>query len=113
MGSFNGLLDAKFMPPRNWSLDAPLKFKSKTLTKEEREMLVECGIQVTKTTSTITVPKGYITDLASVPRVCWSFIAPFDVARAAVVHDIMYEKINGAYKKESLNPKERGSVTDG
>ena len=62
MGSFNGLLDAKFMPPRNWSLDAPLKFKSQTLTKEEREMLVECGIQVTKTTSTITVPKGYITD---------------------------------------------------
>ncbi len=50
MGSFNGLLDAKFMPPRNWSLDAPLKFKSQTLTKEEREMLVECGIQVTKTT---------------------------------------------------------------
>ena len=39
MGSFNGLLDAKFMPPRNWSLDAPLKFKSQTLTKEEREML--------------------------------------------------------------------------
>ena len=37
MGSFNGLLDAKFMPPRNWSLDAPLKFKSQTLTKEERE----------------------------------------------------------------------------
>ena len=35
MGSFNGLLDAKFMPPRNWSLDAPLKFKSETLTDEE------------------------------------------------------------------------------
>ena len=105
MGSFNGLLDAKFMPPRNWSLDAPPKFKSKTLTKEEREMLVECGIQVTKTTSTITVPKGYITDLASVPRVCWSFIAPFDVARAAVVHDIMYEKINGEYKKGIIESK--------
>ena len=83
MGSFNGFLDAKFIPPRNWSLDAPLKFKSTLLTKEERELLVECGIQVTKTTNTITVPKGYVTDLASVPRVCWSFIAPFDVARAA------------------------------
>jgi hypothetical protein len=98
MGSFNGFLDAKFLPPRNWSLDAPLKFKSETLTKEEREMLVECGIQVTKTTRTITVPKGYITDLASVPRICWTFIAPFDCARAAVVHDIMYEKINTQYK---------------
>ena len=51
MGSFNGFLDAKFIPPRNWSLDAPLKFKSGLLTKEERELLVECGIQVTKTTN--------------------------------------------------------------
>ena len=110
MGSFNGLLDAKFMPPRNWSLDAPLKFKSQTLTKEEREMLVECGIQVTKTTSTITVPKGYVTDLASVPRVCWSFIAPFDVARAAVIHDIMYEKINGAFKKGIIESKKEREI---
>ena len=68
-------------------------------------MILECGIQVTKTTNTITVPKGYITDLASVPRICWSFIAPFDVARAAVVHDIMYEKINGALKKGIIESK--------
>ena len=93
MGSFNGFLDAKFIPPRNWSLDAPLKFKSETLTDKERELLVECGIQVTKTTRTITVPKGYVTDLASVPRICWSFIAPFDVARAAIVHDLLYKAI--------------------
>ena len=105
MGSFNDFLDAEFRPPRNWSLNAPLKFKSETLTREERELLVECGVQVTKTTSTITVPKGYITDLASVPRVCWAFIAPFDVARAAVVHDIMYEKINGAYKEGKISNK--------
>ena len=105
MGSFNGFLDAKFLPPRNWSLDAPLKFKSELLSPEDRELLVECGIQVTKTTRTITVPKGYVTDLASVPRVCWTFIAPFDCARAAVVHDIMYERINGAFKKGIIESK--------
>ena len=110
MGSFNGFLDAKFIPPRNWSLDAPLKFKSETLTNKEREFLVECGIQVTKTTRTITVPKGYVTDLASVPRICWSFIAPFDVARAAVVHDIMYEKINGAFKKGIIESKKEREI---
>tara|TARA_Y100001970_G_scaffold284437_1_gene401808 strand:+ start:1919 stop:2398 length:480 start_codon:yes stop_codon:yes gene_type:complete len=110
MGSFNGLLDAKFIPPRNWSLDAPLKFQSETLTSEERELLVECGIRVTKSTSRITVPKGYITDLASVPRICWSFIAPFDVARAAVVHDIMYEKINGAFKKGIIESKKEREI---
>ena len=48
MGSFNGFLDAKFIPPRNWSLDTSLKFKSKLLSKGDRELLVECGIQVTK-----------------------------------------------------------------
>ena len=110
MGSFNGFLDAKFIPPRNWSLDAPLKFKSKLLSKGDRELLVECGIQVTKTTNTITVPKGYVTDLASVPRICWSFIAPFDVARAAVVHDIMYEKINGAFKKGIIESKKEREI---
>ena len=36
--------------------------------------------------------------MASVPRGCLAFIAPFDVARAAVVHDILYEKINTQYK---------------
>ena len=43
MGSFNGFLDAKFIPPRNWSLDAPLKFKSGLLTKEERELATEAS----------------------------------------------------------------------
>ena len=77
MGSFNDFLDAKFLPPRNWSLDAPLKFKSELLSPEDRELLVECGIQVTKTTRTITVPKGYVTDLASVPRICWTFTVSY------------------------------------
>ena len=105
MSKFNGLLDAKFNPPRNWTLDVPLKFQSDILDATSIEMLKFCGIQVTKTTGTVTVPKGYITDLASVPRVCWAFIAPFDVARAAVVHDIMYEKINGAYNLGKIPSK--------
>jgi len=31
--------------------------------------------------------------MASVPRACWAFIAPFDVARAAVIHDLLYKNI--------------------
>ena len=63
-------------------------------------MLRDCDVQVEriKKQYVITVPKDYITDMASVPRGCWAFIAPFDVARAAVVHDILYEKINTQYK---------------
>ena len=31
---FNGLLDAIFLPPRNWVLNKALKFKSKDLNNE-------------------------------------------------------------------------------
>ncbi len=104
MGKFHNLLDAKFNPPRNWTLDTALKFDSDTLSDEGRDLLKYCGVQVTKK-NVISVPKGYITDLASVPRFCWAFIAPFDVARAAVIHDILYEKINTAYKGEKILTK--------
>ena len=105
MGKFHNLLDAKFNPPRNWTLDTALKFDSDTLSDESRELLKHCGVQVTKK-NVISVPKRYITDLASVPRFCWAFIAPFDVARAAVVHDILYEKINTAYKDGKIITKQ-------
>ena len=104
MGKFHNLLDAKFNPPRNWTLDTPLKFDSDTLSDEGRDLLKYCGVRVTNK-NVVRVPKGYITDLASVPRFCWAFIAPFDVARAAVVHDILYEKINTAYKGEKILTK--------
>ena len=104
MGKFHNLLDAKFNPPRNWTLDTPLKFDSDTLSDEGRDLLKYSGVRVTNK-NVVSVPKGYITDLASVPRFCWAFIAPFDVARAAVVHDILYEKINTAYKGEKILTK--------
>ena len=37
------------------------------------------------------------TDLASVPRACWAFIAPWDVARAAVIHDHLYATLRNFY----------------
>ena len=104
MGKFHNLLDAKFNPPRNWTLDTPLKFDSDTLSDEGRDLLKYCGVRVTNK-NVVSVPKGYITDLASVPRFCWAVIAPFDVARAAVIHDILYEKINTAYKGEKILTK--------
>ena len=47
----------------------------------------------TNKTETIVVPSGFVTDLASVPRAMWAFIAPFDVARAAIIHDLLYKTI--------------------
>lgn len=47
----------------------------------------------------ISVPSGFITDFASVPRIFWSIIPPFGVhGKAAVVHDYCYT--TACYSKE-------------
>ena len=92
MGQFNKLLDATYHPPRKWVLNTSLSYDCDELTEEEIDVLKSVGVKVTKK-GKVTVPKGFVTDMASVPRACWAFIAPFDVARAAVIHDLLYKKI--------------------
>ena len=92
MGQFNKLLDATYHPPRKWVLNTSLSYDCDELTEEEIEVLKSVGVKVTKK-GKVTVPKGFVTDMASVPRACWAFIAPFDVARAAVIHDLLYKNI--------------------
>lgn len=42
--------------------------------------------------STITIPKGFQTDYASVPRLFWVLVPPWgNYGRAAVVHDYLYK----------------------
>ena len=39
----------------------------------------------------VTVPAGFVTDLASIPRIFWSLLRPDgDYAYAAIVHDYLY-----------------------
>ena len=97
MAGFSGLLDATFLPPRNWTLNEHLTYDCDTLTEKDVKMLRDCTVSITDT-GKITVPAGYITDLASVPRAAWAFISPFDVARSAVIHDMLYEYINTQFK---------------
>ena len=92
MGQFNKLLDATYHPPRKWVLNSSLSYDCDKLTEEDIEVLKSVGVKVTKK-GKVTVPKGFVTDMASVPRACWMFIAPFDVARAAVIHDLLYKNI--------------------
>lgn len=87
-GTFNGPIDATFLPRRHWQLNEPLSFKSEEITKEEIDFLRKHCDYVDED-GTITAKKGTVTDLASIPRVAWTFIAPFEVARAAVLHDVL------------------------
>lgn len=50
----------------------------------------------------IRVPAGYVTDLASVPRLLWSVFPPHGrYAKAAIIHDWMYE--NGIRTKKEAD----------
>lgn len=43
-------------------------------------------------TFSITVNKGFLTDLASVPKIFWPIVAPFGLVNpAAVLHDALYQ----------------------
>ena len=96
MGTFNAKILAEFQPPRKWKLGRDLVYTTTDLYANEVKALKDVGVKVvrdTNKTETITVPTGFITDLASTPRILWAFIAPFDVARAAIVHDLLYKSI--------------------
>ena len=105
MGQFTNKILAEFQPPRKWKLGRDLVYTTTDLYANEVKALKDIGVKVvrdTNKTETITVPTGFITDLASTPRVLWAFIAPFDVARAAIVHDLLYKSIRQYRWKKGL-----------
>ena len=96
MGKFTSKILAEFQPPKKWKLGRDLVYTTSDLYANEVKALKDVGVAVvrdTNKTETITVPTGFITDLASTPRLLWNVIAPFDVARAAIVHDLLYKAI--------------------
>ena len=96
MGKFTNKILAEFQPPRKWKLGRDLVYTTTDLYANEVKALKDVGVEIvrdTNKTESITVPSGFITDLASTPRILWNVIAPFDVARAAIVHDLLYKAI--------------------
>tara|TARA_R110001592_G_scaffold26326_6_gene98687 strand:+ start:1541 stop:2035 length:495 start_codon:yes stop_codon:yes gene_type:complete len=99
MGEYNNKIMAEFNPPKKWVLGRELSYTTEGLTSEDVDALKGIGIEMTKEQigielcDRVTVPNGFVTDLASVPRAMWWLIAPFDVARAAIIHDLLYKTI--------------------
>ena len=90
MGKFNKLLDATFDPPKTWKLNSSLSFDSTVpLNDVQVKVLRAVGVRISLK-GRIAVPKNFKTDLASVPRPAWAVCSPFDIARAAVIHDYIY-----------------------
>ncbi len=53
----------------------------------------------------ITVPVGFITDLASVPKILWSILPPHGKwAKAAIIHDYLYS-VHNNFKTRTQSDK--------
>ena len=108
---WGGKLKCTFHGPRHWELDKDLWFLSARANQYFSEW-GELGVEITTpknqgsvTKSKVIIRAGYHTDLASIHRLAWSFIAPWDVARAAVIHDVLYEALRenkAVFSKEKI-----------
>ena len=109
MGKFSQKIVAEYNPPRKWIMKESLSYTT-DLDDLEVHNLELVGVAVKG--KTITVGKGFVTDLASVPRAAWAIIAPWDVARAAIIHDLLYKKIRGYrwFKKSQHLPEDKELV---
>lgn len=88
MGKFNNKISAEFHPPRKWILERALSYKNEDIDVDALELIgVKCP------SHRISVKKGFVTDLASTPKIMWNIIAPWDIARAAIIHDFLYKRI--------------------
>jgi hypothetical protein len=96
MSKFTNFLSADFLPPETWKLTKPLVFMCEPV-EHYTELMQLAPKNITiygDHLLEITAPVGYTSDLASVPKFLWWLVAPFDIARAAVIHDYLYDAID-------------------
>ena len=108
---WSGKLDCTFHGKMHWELNSELWFSSVHADKHY-DRWKELGVKIVRpknqgfiTRSRVHAPIGYHTDLASIPRAGWMLIAPWDVARAAIIHDILYGALRQAFFDNSLDAK--------
>jgi len=108
---WSGKLDCTFHGKMHWELNSELWFASVHAHKHH-DRWKELGVKIVKpknqgfiTRSRVHAPVGYHTDLASIPRAGWMLIAPWDVARAAIIHDVLYGALRQALVDKTLDVK--------
>ena len=86
MSSFTSPLVVKHLDGEKW--EVMRKFTYHVGNKTSKEM--------------ITVPVGFITDFASIPRTCWSLIGSptGKYGKAAVLHDYLYRRLQRKYSRK-------------
>jgi len=100
MGKFNNKIEAEFNPPKQWVLSRALSYQNDDI---DISALGDVGVKAPN--NRITCKKGFKTDLASTPKILWNIIAPWDIARAAIIHDLLYLRIRQYRRKANKNLK--------
>ena len=105
MKVWSGKLDCTFHGKMHWELNKEIWFLSKE-AKTHHDTWKEMGVKITEPKSPegyskVYAPKGYDTDLASIPRFGWVAVAPWDVARPAIIHDVLYGVLRDALKNKT------------
>jgi len=95
LGTFNNKIQAEYNPPKQWILSRALSYQN---DKINIGALKDIGVNAPN--NRITCSKGFKTDLASTPKILWNIIAPWDIARSAIIHDLLYLRIR-QYRKNS------------
>ena len=98
---WSGKLDCTFHGKMHWELNKEMWFLSEAANKHY-DMWKQMGVKITRTAKAtkakVHAPAGYDTDLASIPRIGWMVVAPWDVARAAIIHDVLYGALREAFE---------------
>ncbi len=106
---WSGRLDCIFHGEMHWELNKEMWFLSKE-ANTHHDIWKDMGVKITDPRSSegmskVYAPKGYDTDLASIPRVGWALVAPWDVARAAIIHDVLYGALRDALQNKTHEVK--------
>lgn len=97
------LLHVTAMSNDKWMLDSDLTLYLPygTVTKISKyfPLWKQLGINIDQTPGghKITAPEGFKTDLGSIYRIFWWFLSPWDIARAAAMHDYLYAGLRKNY----------------
>ena len=101
MKVWSGKLDCTFHGKMHWELNKEMWFLSEAANKHY-DTWKQMGVKITRTAKAtkakVHAPAGYDTDLASIPRPGWALVAPWDVARAAIIHDVLYGALREAFE---------------
>ena len=83
MGTFNNKIVYRvYTTSKTWILEEDLSFETDTINNDDILLLEQITANIEDTgkgSGKVTAKKGMKTDLASVPRICWVVISPWDV----------------------------------